>query len=324
MKFIHQLLTYVAFMLTASTAMAQFAPSTPVKISSVFPTGSGPDVVARMVADKLQARWTQSVVVDAKPGGAGAVAINAMKGAAPTGNDLVVVDVGNLSINPLIFKKLSYDPMNDLVPVAILYKASFFVVVSSNSPYKSFKDLMAAATTKGGSPLRYGSNAVGGPIHLGSARLESALESEMLHVPYKETSQLYAAVATGEIDWAYGSIATAGPLIRGNRLRVLAIADAKRSTAMPDVPTLAEAGGPRSLDAVSWVALMAPRGTPAHVVTEINRGVNDALSQPDVKEKMANFGFTISTGTQQQVSDLMAADLARYAEVLKKVKVSID
>jgi len=324
MKHFKYLLSCITLVLTNSVALAQFAPTSPVKISSVFPTGSGPDVVARMVADKLQARWSQSVLVDAKPGGAGAVAINAMKGAPPTGNDLVVVDVGNLSINPLIFKKLSYDPVNDLVPVAILYKASFFVVVSTNSPHKNFKDLVTAATTKGGAPLRYGSNAVGGPIHLGSARLESALESEMMHVPYKETSQLYAAVATGEIDWAYGSIATAGPLIRANRLRVLAVADAKRSAAMADVPTLSEAGGPKNLDAVSWVALMAPRGTPANVVAEINRGVNDALSQPDVKEKMANFGFTISTGSPQQVTDLMNADLARYAEVLKKVKVSID
>ena len=324
MKLINHLLACAALALTTSTAFAQFAPTAPVRISSVFPTGSGPDVVARMVADKLQARWSQSVLVDAKPGGAGAVAINAMKGAPATGNDLVVVDVGNLSINPLIFKKLSYDPVNDLVPVAILYKGTFFVVVGANSSYKNFKDLMTAATNKGGTSLRYGSNAVGGPIHLGSARLESALDSEMLHVPYKETSQLYAAVATGEIDWAYGSIATAGPLIRGNRLRVLAVADAKRSAAMPDVPTLAEAGGPKNLDAVSWVALMAPRGTPAHVIAEINRGVNDALSQSDVKEKMATFGFTISTGSPQQVVDLMTTDSARYAEVLKKVKVSID
>lgn len=324
MKTIKHLLICATLTLSTSIAMAQFAPTAPVKISSVFPTGSGPDVTARLVAEKLQARWSQSVVVDAKPGGAGAVAINAIKAAPPTGNDLVVVDVGNLSINPLIFKKLSYDPINDLVPVAILYKGAFFVVVGANSPYKNFKDLVTAATAKGANALRYGSNAVGGPIHLGSARLESALDSEMLHVPYKETSQLYAAVATGEIDWAYGSIATAGPLIRANRLRVLAVADAKRSSAMPDVPTLSEAGGPKNLDAVSWVALMAPRGTPANVVAEINRGVNDALSQPDVKEKMANFGFTISTGSPQQVSDLMSTDSARYAEVLKKVKVSVD
>ncbi len=312
------------FALAVSTgAMAQFVPTTPVRISSVFPTGSGPDVVARVVAEKLQTRWGQPVLVDAKPGGAGAVAINGMKGAAPTGNDLVVVDVGNLSINPLIFKKLSYDPNADLVPVALLYKTAFFVAVAADSPFKSFKDLMLAAGNKN-EPLRYGSNAVGGPIHLGSARLETAMNAEMLHVPYKETSQLYTAVATGEINWAYGSVATAGGLVRGNRLRFLAVADTKRSSAMPEVPTLEEAGGPKGIDALTWVAIMAPKGTPAPVVADINKAINEALSQNDVKEKMASFGFAISQGPAQQVADLMQGDRARYAEVLKRVKVAID
>ncbi len=314
----------LALALAVSTsAMAQFAPTTPVRISSVFPTGSGPDVVARVVAEKLQARWGQPVLVDARPGGAGAVAINGMKNAAPTGHDLVVVDVGNLSINPLIFRKLSYDPQTDLVPVALLYKTAFFVAVAANSPYQSFKDLASAATAKG-AQLRYGSNAVGGPIHLGSARLEAAMGAEMLHVPYKETSQLYAAVVSGEIDWAYGSVATAGGLERGNKLRFLAVADQQRSPAMPAVPTLEEAGGPKGLDALSWVALMAPKGTPAAVVADINKAVNEALAQPDVKEKMASFGFAIATGPAQQVADLTRADRARYAEVLKRVKVTVD
>lgn len=306
-----------------TSAMAQFTPNNPVRISSVFPTGSGPDVVARLVADKLQARWKQPVMVDAKPGGAGAVAINAMKGAAPTGHDLVVVDVGNLSINPLIFQKLSYDPQTDLVPVALLYKTAFFVAVAADGPYKSFKDLMQASGQKG-SPLRYGSNAVGGPIHLGSARLESAMGTEMMHVPYKETSQLYAAVSTGEINWAYGSVATAGGLVQANKLRFIAVADTKRSAAKPDVPTLEEAGGPKGLDALTWVAIMAPKGTPATVVAEINKAINEALAQNDVKDKMATFGFAISQGPAQQVADLMQLDRARYAEVLKRVKVSID
>lgn len=304
-------------------AMAQFAPTAPVRISSVFPTGSGPDVVARAVAEKLQRRWSQPVIVEARPGGAGAVAINNVKKALPTGNDLVVVDVGNLSINPLVFKKLSYDPNTDLVPVALLYKTAFFVTVAADSPYKSFQDLANAARDKG-SALRYGSNAVGGPIHLGSARLETAMGSQMLHVPYKETAQLYAAVATGEINWAYGSVATAGGLVRGNKLRFLAVADSKRSAAMPEVPTLEEAGGPKGLDALSWVALMAPKDTPAAVVADINKAVNEALASSDIQEKMASFDFTVSTGPAQQVADLMQADRARYAEVLKRVKVSID
>ena len=295
----------------------------PVRITSTLPTGSGPDTVARVIAEKLQARWARPVVVDAKPGGAGIVAINVVKAAPPTGNDLVVVDVGNLSINPLIFKKLPYDPEKDLVPVALLYKTAFFVVVKADGPFRTPKDLLVAAGDRS-RPLSYGSNAVGGPIHLGSARLEGALGVEMMHVPYKETSQLYAAVSTGEVDWAFGSIATAGPLVRAGKLRLLAVADAARSPAMPDIPTLAEAGGPKDMNVLTWVALMAPRGTPAAVVNDINAGVNDALAQPDVRARYATFGFVASPGPAQQVTELMNTDRARYAEVLRRVKVSVD
>lgn len=298
------------------------APAGPVRITSAFPSGSGPDVVARLVADKLSTRWKQPVVVDAKPGGAGVVAINAMKKAPPTGNDLVVADVGNLSINPLIFSKLGYDPDKELTPVAVLYKTAFFVAVGASSPYKSLQDLIAAARAKPG--MTYGSNAVGGPIHLGSARLEHALGVQMLHVPYKETSQLYAAVASGEVDWAYGSLATAGPLLQGGKLRFLAVADHRRAAALPEVPTLEEAGGPKGLDALTWVALMAPQNTPPAVVNQINQAVNEALAQPDVQARLAGFGFVTSPGGAQQVADLMRSDRARYAEVLQRVKVTVD
>lgn len=306
----------------AHGAAAQGAPSGPVRITSAFPAGSGPDVIARVVADKLAARWKQPVLVEAKPGAAGVVAINAMKKAPPTGNDLVVVDVGNLAINPLIFKKLAYDPDKELTPVALLYKTAFFVTVGAGSPYKSLQDLIGAARAKPGKA--YGSNAVGGPLHLGAARLETAVGAEMMHVPYKETSLLYAAVSTGEVDWAYGSLASAGPLLHGGKLRFLAVADGKRSAALPDVPTIEEAGGPKGLDALTWVALMAPQNTPPAVVSQINEAVNAALAQPDVKERLATFGFFASPGPAQQVADLTQADRARYAEVLKRVKVSID
>ena len=298
-------------------------PKGAVKLTSAFPAGSGPDVVARLVADKLQARWGSSVIVEAKPGGAGVVAVNAVKGQPPTGNDLVVVDVGTIVINPLIFTKLAYDPEKDLVPVAVLYKTAFFVAVGANSPFKTLKDLLAASNNKT-APLKYGSNAIGGPIHLASARLEGALGVEMLHVPYKETTALYTAVSTGELDWAFGSIATAGALARGGRLRFLAVADAARSPAMPEVPTLAEAGGPKGVEAQTWVALMAPKGTPALVVNEINSGVNEALASSDLKERYATFGFVASPGPAQQVTDLARSDRARYTEVLKRVKISVD
>jgi tripartite-type tricarboxylate transporter receptor subunit TctC len=293
-------------------AAAQTFPAATVRMVSAFPTGSGPDVVARLIAAKLAARWNQQVIVDARPGAAGVSAINAVKRQPPTGNDLVVVDVGNLSINPLIFKK----------PVAILYKAAFFVAVSANSPIKSIADLKKAAAPP--NQLSYGSNAVGGPIHLSAARLASALNTDMLHVPYKETSQLYTSVSTGEVTWAYGSIATAGSLMRSDKLRFLAVADKTRSAALPNVPTLEEAGGPKGIDALTWVALMAPAGTPPAVVNEINAAVNEAVAQPDMRERLAAFGFFASPGPAQQVADLTRQDRARYAKVLKTVKVSVD
>lgn len=296
---------------------------TPVRITSVFPAGSGPDVVARIVAEKLQARWSRPVVIDAKPGGAGMVAINAAKAANPNGSELVLVDVGNTSINPLIFKNLSYDPDKDLVPVAIVYKVAFFVTVSSDSPYRNLQDLITAAADKR-RPLTFGSNAVGGPIHLHSERLAHAFKSEMVHVPFKEISQLYAAVSTREIDWALGSIASAGPLVRAGKLRFIAVADRARSPVLPTVPTVEEAGGPRDLYATSWVALMGPRGMTPAVAADINKAVNEALEMPDVKEKLANVGFLPSPGPVQQMVDLMQGDRARYAEVLKRVKVSVD
>ncbi|WP_159911466.1 tripartite tricarboxylate transporter substrate binding protein [Pantoea sp. 18069] len=304
-------------------AWAQPAADQPVRITTVFPTGSGPDVVARIVGEKLQARWGRSVIIDAKPGGAGMVAINGVKGAASNGSELVVVDVGNMSINPLIFRKLSYDPDKDLVPVAVLYKTAFFVAVGASSPYKNIQELMAGAADQR-KQLTFGSNAVGGPIHLHSERLAHAAGVEMVHVPFKEISQLYAAVATGEVDWAFGSIASAGPLVRAGKLRLLAVADRVRSPALPDVPTLEGAGGPKDLYASTWVALMAPRGTPAATAAEINKAVNEALVLPDIKEKFANFGFVPSPGPVQQVVDLMQDDRARYGEVVKRVKVSVD
>ncbi|MEK8025824.1 Bug family tripartite tricarboxylate transporter substrate binding protein [Pseudaquabacterium rugosum] len=305
----------------AAPLSAQTVRSAPTRITSAFPAGSGPDAVARLLAARLGARWGQPVLVEPKPGAAGVLAINAMKRLSPSGNELVVVDVGNLAINPLVFRNLAYDPQTELVPVAVLYKAAFFVTVSSQSPLRSGRDLADAAR---GGRFSYGSNAVGGPIQLGSARLDAALGTRMLHVPFKETAALYSAVATQEVDWALGSLATTGPLVKAGRLRYLAVADKVRSPAQPDVPTLEEAGGPKGLEAQTWVALMAPAGTPAAVVDEINRAVNEVLAQPEARAAYAGFGFVASPGPASQVSELMRADGARYAEVIKRLKLTLD
>ena len=313
----------VAVGLVAGQGWAQTFPAQPVRIISPFPAGSGPDVIARIVGEKLNASWKQSVIVDPRPGANGFLAANAVKQAAPTGYDLLMADVGHLSISPSLFKKLPYDPKADFVPIGLLYRTSFFIAVGANSPYRTAKDLISAAAAAPGK-LSYGSNSVGGPLHLGAAQLEAATGTKMLHVPYKELSQLYAAVSTGEVDWAMASIASAGPLLKAGKLRFIAVADDARAASMPNVPTLEESGGPNSVKARTWVGLLAPKGTPAAVVTVLNKSLNDVLRQPDVIEKLANFGFVPDPVTPAALASLIESDTVVYAEIVKRTGASAE
>ena len=307
----------------ASQSWAQTFPTQPVRIISPFPAGSGPDVIARIVGEKLNASWKQSVIVDSRPGANGFLAATAVKQAAPTGYDLLMADVGHLSISPSLFKKLPYDPKADFVPVGLLYRTSFFIAVGANSPYRTAKDLISAAAAAPGK-LSYGSNSVGGPLHLGAAQLEAATGTKMLHVPYKEISQLYAAVSTGEVDWAMASIASAGPLLKAGKIRFIAVADDARAASMPNVPTLEESGGPKSVKARTWVGLLAPKGTPAAVVTALNKGLNDVLNQPDVIERLATFGFVPDPVTPAAFASLIDSETVVYAEVVKRTGASAE
>ncbi|MES2283207.1 MAG: tripartite tricarboxylate transporter substrate binding protein [Pseudomonadota bacterium] len=308
--------------LMASQTLAQTFPAQPVRIISPFPAGSGPDAVARIVGEKLAASLKQPIVIDPRPGANGFLAANAVKAAAPTGYDLFLADVGHLTINPSLFKKLPYDAKADFVPVSGVYRASFFIAVGANSPIRNVKDLMAAAAVPG--RVTYGSNSIGSPLHLGAAQIEAVTNTKMVHVPYKEISQLYAAVSTGEVDWALGSIASAGPLLRAGKLRFIAIADTARSAVLPDVPTFEQAGGPRPVSATSWVCLVAPKGTPASVIATLNRGVSDAIRQPDVVEKLAGFGFTPWGITPAELARTIDTDTVANAALVKRTGASVE
>ena len=303
-----------------TAVQAQQFPIQTVRIISPFPVGSGPDVVARILGEKLGTNWKQAVVVDPKPGANGFLATGALKQASSSGHELLIADVGHLSISPSLFKKLPYDPKADFAPIGGVYRTSFFIVVSANSPIKNVRDLIAAAAVPG--KISYGSNSIGGPLHLGAAQVEAATGTSMLHVPYKEITQLYAAVATGEVDWAMGSIASAGPLLKAGKLRFIAIADTTRSAALPEVPTFTEAGGPKPVMARTWVALVAPRDTPSAVIASVNKNLNDALRLPDVAEKFANFGFVPDPTSPSQLAALIDSDTAVYADMVKRTGAS--
>jgi tripartite-type tricarboxylate transporter receptor subunit TctC len=276
----------------------------------------------RMLSEKLAERWKQPVLVENRPGANGFIAIDAAKRAPPTGHELLVADAGHLSANPSLFRKLPYDPERDFAPVAQVYRTTFFLAVGGGSPFQSVRDLVDAAA-KSPNRLSYGSSGIGSPLHLGGAQLAHATHTQMVHVPYKDGSALYASLAGGELDFSFTTLGSAGALQRAGKLRFIAIADDKRSPALPQVPTIEEAGGPK-LTVDAWVALLAPAGTPEAVVSSINAAVNDALRQPDLLRRLEAFGFSPAPSTPDALAQLIRADRMRFAEIAKRIGVAIE
>jgi tripartite-type tricarboxylate transporter receptor subunit TctC len=308
----------------ASTAsLAQDFPTRPVRIITPFPAGAGPEGVVRLLAEKLQKAWGKPVIVENRPGGNGFIAIDAWKRGATDGHDLIQLDNVHLSAYPHLFKKLPYDPVKDFDPLLPLFRTYFFVAVPVNTKYRNVGDIVADAKANPG-VLNYGSWSVGNPVHLGSALLESMTNTQMQHVIYKETSMLYTGVANGELNFALGSLATAGPLYRAGKLKFLAVTAPRRHSAFPDIPTVAESGGPAGYDVTGWTTIAVPKGLPKAVADKLQRDIEKALSEPDVKERYATFGYEAFPATREQFNAFIQAESVRYADVIKRAKASLD
>jgi tripartite-type tricarboxylate transporter receptor subunit TctC len=277
----------------------------------------------RLVADKLSRTWGKPVVVENKPGGNGFIAIDTFKRGVTDGHDLIQLDGVHLSAYPHLFKKLPYDAKADFEPLLPLFKTYFFVTVATDSPYKTVADLMADAKANPGK-LNYGSWSVGNPVHLGSALFESVTGTDMQHVIYKETSMLYTGVANGELSFALGTNATAGAMYRTGKLRYLAVAAPKRVSAFPNVPTIGESGGPAGFEVSGWTTIAAPKGLPKVVTDKIQRDIEKALAEPDVREKFATFAYEPFILNRQQFNAYIQTESTRFASVIKKAQVSLD
>ncbi len=305
------------------SAQAADWPTKPVRIVTPFPAGAGPETVTRLVAEKLSKMWGKPVIVENKPGANGFIAIDSFKRGDKDGYDLIQLDNVHLSAYPHLFKKLPYDPQKDFELIAPLFKASFFFTVPTNSPYKTVADLIKDAKARPGQ-LNYGSWSVGNPVHLGSSLFETMSGTQMEHVVYKETSQLYLGVANGELAFALGSSGTSGALQRAGRIRYLAVAGPKRLPAFPDVPTVGESGGPAGFEVVGWTAIAAPKGVPAAVAQKIRRDIEKVLAEPDIAQRYATFGYEVYPATPEQFAGYVRSESTRFAEVIKKANVSLD
>ncbi len=307
----------------ADAASVASYPTRPVTVVTAFAVGSGPDAVLRIVGEKLGARWKQGVTVDNRPGGGGFVAIEAARRAKPDGYTLLQLDSEHVSALPYLYKSKNFNTLDNFDSVAPLFLTPFFVAVPSNSPWKNMADLIKAAKADPGK-VSYGSWGVGSPGHLGGEWLDYLTSTQMTHVPYREVSQLFTSVANGDPAWSFASLPSSQGIYKAGKIRYIAVAAPKRIPQMPDVPTVAEAGGPAELDVNSFVSLLAPKGVDPALREKIRNDVVAVLQDPQVKEKFATFAFQPITWTVPEMQQFAKKKSEQYKLLIQKANISLD
>lgn len=298
-------------------------PQRPVRIITVFPTGAGPDTVLRLAADRLSRSLGKQFIVENRPGGNGFIALTAAKSATPDGYTLAYASGSQLTTHTLVYSKLPYDPVKDFRPVTPLFRNSFFIVVGANSSYKTVGDILAAAKAAPGK-LAYASEFVGSPGHLGSLMLAAAAGVQMSHVPFRETLQLFNAVANNEVAWAFGSAATAGPALQAGRVRLMAIGTPARLPAYPDVPTVPQSGGPAGYTLDAWTAVIAPAAVPAPIIGKLNKAISEVMLDADMRQRLTVFGYEPWPMSPADTGKLIESDTARYAKIIREANLKFD
>jgi tripartite-type tricarboxylate transporter receptor subunit TctC len=322
MRISRRLILGASLLAACTAALAQDYPAKPIRFIVPFPPGGGTDSLTRLVANKLTETLKWNFVVENKPGAGGNVALDTTAKAPPDGYTLVMAQTDNVVLNPLLYSKLTYDPVKDLVPVGLVASGPAVLVVRADSPYKTLADVVAAAKAEPGK-LTFASPGLGTVSHLISELWQKSSGMKLTHVPYRGLSQALPDVLSGQVDMYMGSIPTLQGHIKGGKVRALAVTTAKRSPVLPQVPTYTESGIPGVELASVW-GVMAPAGTPEAVIQRINTELNKALQQPDMREKIIASGAVMLGGSPQEMGELYAADRQKLAPVVRDSGTRLD
>jgi tripartite-type tricarboxylate transporter receptor subunit TctC len=323
MKNMKRLGALIVLMLFPTLVWAQNFPSKLVKITSPYSNGSGGDLYIRILAEMLQRDWQQPVVVEAKPGASGVLAINMVKRSPADGYQLLALADPQLTINPNLLKDIPYDTEKDFVPIIGLSKITFFAVVKSDGLYQSMDQLIAAAKSKPDS-VSFGIPALGSTVHMASGLFEHDTGTKMLKVPYREQIQMLTAIANGSVTWTMATSGVIAPMEQAGRLKVLAVAAKQRLPSRPDVPTMEEATGLKDFVVEHWIALFAPRDTPKETIAHITGSIQKAQSSPEMKDRINKLGFEELGLDAVGVVAKIRADLRKNAEAIKRTGMKIE
>jgi len=307
----------------AGSAWAQDYPNKPVRVIVPYVAGGNADIWARVLSQKLTENLKQAFVVENKPGANGGIGTDFVAKSAPDGYTLLAVASGPIVVNPVLYSKVTYDPVKDLAPVAQCAVYQYVLVVRSDSAYKTINDLVAAAKANPGG-LAYGSTGIGGGNHLAAELFGLTTGTRFNHIPYKGSAPALADLLGGQLAFMFDTVLTSVPHIRGGKLRAFAVSSTKRAPSLPEVPTMQEAGF-RGFDMSQWQGILAPAGTPADVVKKLNADIVKAMHAPDVHERIAvQGGNDIVTGTPEEFGALIRADLDRYGRLIREAKIKAE
>ncbi len=305
----------VVLLVSSTSALAQQSfPSKPVRLLIPYAAGGAVDILGRTLGDELSKRWKQPVIIENRTGAGGTIASAVVAKAAPDGYTLVIVASGH-AINPYLYQNLPYDTFKDFRPISLLGSSPNMMLVAANSPFKTLADVLAAARAKPGS-LSYGMSGIGTSTHLAGELLKYMAKVDIVAVSYKGGAPIINDLLGGHLPLSFNNIPESIGQIKGGALRPLGVTTAKRSPALPDVPTIAEAGVP-GYDTAVWWGLLGPGGLSADLTAKISKDCAEALHAPAVKQRLDNLGATVAGTSPADFGKLIRADYEKWGPVIK-------
>ena len=324
----HRIVSLTAIVALAgamSSAVAQSGsanfPDKPIKIVVTFTTGGAPDILARLIGERLTAAWGQPVIVDNKPGAGGNLGADFVAKAPPDGYTIVVGTVGTHSINGALYSKMPYDMVKDFTPITLLATTPNMLVINNDVPAKNLKDFIALGKKEG--KMTFASSGSGTSIHVSGELFKTMTGIDMVHIPYKGRATAIPDLLGGRVTMMFDNMPSSLALVREGKLRALGVTSSMRSPAAPDIPTIAESGLP-GFDAVSWFALFAPANTPKPIIDKLQTEVRKILKTPDISKRLADNGLDPVGGTPEELAAYQKSEISKWAKVVKDSGAKVD
>ena len=321
MKYLVPKFIAVCMTLGVASVMAADFPSKPIRMIVPFPAGGTADVLPRIVAERLRTIFPNGVIVENRPGAGGNIGAEVVANAEHDGHTILVSPPGPIAINQSLYPKLSFDPKK-WVPVTVLATVPNVLAVSQKLPVKTVQEFIAYVKANPGK-VSYASQGNGSTSHLTANLFQSVTGAQMVHVPYKGTAPALTDLAGGQIDVFFDNLSSSVSLHKAGRIRILAVADRKRSSVLPTVPTFAESGLP-SMQAVTWFGVVAPEGTPQKTVQALQTAIADVLKQQEVRQKFAEQGAEAVGNRSDEMAKFISSEAARWSKVIREANVTID